>query len=68
MSISLLNQTQKNAYVQNLFGPPLGFTRASAWSGLARQASGLTPVTLTRAHVASRSTLQASRFRYASSF
>jgi hypothetical protein len=45
MSISLLNLAQKNAFVQNLFCPPPGFTQASTWPGLARQASGLLCVT-----------------------
>lgn len=45
IGISLLSQGQKNAYVQNLFGPPPPFTAASSCPGLARQASGLPSVT-----------------------
>jgi len=40
ISFSLLNPSQKNAYMQNLFRPPPPFTAASSCSGLARQASG----------------------------
>ena len=45
ISLSLLNPSQKNAYVQNLFRPPPPFTAASSCSGLARQASGRILVT-----------------------